>query len=57
MIIVMHHPELENVADTLYLVKNIDGASQVREVESLEGEDMTFNLLLKFFLLPSLNLP
>ncbi|MDK2783493.1 MAG: repair protein SbcC/Rad50 [Thermococcaceae archaeon] len=38
VIIVTHHPELENVADTLYLVRNVDGVSQVQEVENLGGE-------------------
>ena len=38
VVIVTHHPELETVADTLYLVRNVDGISQVQEVESLEGE-------------------
>ena len=36
VVIVTHHPELETVADTLYLVRNVDGISQVKEVESLE---------------------
>lgn len=37
VVIVTHHPELETVADTLYLIRNVDSVSQVREVESLEG--------------------
>ena len=36
VVIVTHHPELETVADTLYLVRNVDGVSRVREVESVE---------------------
>ncbi|WP_081432774.1 AAA family ATPase [Thermococcus sibiricus] len=37
VVIVTHHPELETVADTLYLIRNVAGVSQVQEVESLES--------------------
>jgi len=37
VVIVTHHPELEAVADTLYLVRNVDGVSQVQEVGSLQS--------------------
>lgn len=36
VVIVTHHPELETVADTLYIVKNADGVSQAKEAESVE---------------------